>query len=222
MPTLVVENLAKTYTADVGELPILQGVSLSMHGGESAAVIGPSGSGKSTLLHLLGGLDRPTSGEVIVDDERPFKMNDVELAKFRNRTVGFVFQDHHLLPQCSVLENVLIPALAGDGVTPETEKRAKELLDRVGLSPRLTHRPAQLSGGERQRAAIARALVNQPTLLLCDEPTGNLDPRSAGNVADVLLELGRRPDVILIIVTHSMELAGRLDRKYELREGKLV
>jgi lipoprotein-releasing system ATP-binding protein len=222
MPTLVVENLTKTFIADVGELPILRGVSLSMTGGQSASIVGPSGSGKSTLLHLIGGLDRPTAGEVTVDDQQPFKMNDVELARFRNRTVGFVFQDHHLLPQCSVLENVLIPALAGGGVTPETEKRAKELLDRVGLSPRLTHRPAQLSGGERQRAAIARALVNQPTLLLCDEPTGNLDPRSAGNVADVLLELGRRPEVILIVVTHSMELAGRLDRKYELRDGRLV
>jgi len=221
MPTLVVENLVKNYQADVGEVPVLNGVSLTMKGGESAAVVGPSGTGKSTLLHLLGGLDRPTSGEVVVDGKKPFAMNDVELAKFRNRTVGFVFQDHHLLPQCSVLENVLIPALAGEGVTAETEARAKELLERVGLTHRLTHRPAQLSGGERQRAAIARALVNGPTLLLCDEPTGNLDPRSAGNVADVLLELGRRPEVILIVVTHSMELAGRLGRKYELREGRL-
>jgi len=222
MPTLVVDNLVKTYQADVGEVPVLNGVSLAMNGGESAAVVGPSGSGKSTLLHLLGGLDRPTSGEVVVDGKKPFAMDDGELAKFRNRTVGFVFQDHHLLPQCSVLENVLIPALAGEGVSADTEKRATELLERVGLSHRLTHRPAQLSGGERQRAAIARALVNQPTLLLCDEPTGNLDPRSAGNVADVLLELGRRPQVILIVVTHSKELAGRLGRKYELRDGRLV
>jgi len=222
MPTLDVENLVKTYVADVGEIPILQDVSLSMEGGESASIVGPSGSGKSTLLHLLGGLDRPTSGKVVVDGQEPFKMTDDELAKFRNRTVGFVFQDHHLLPQCSMLENVLIPALADKGVTPDVESRAKELLERVGLSHRLNHRPAQLSGGERQRAAIARALVNKPTLLLCDEPTGNLDPRSAANVADVLLELGKRPEVILIVVTHSMELAGRLGRKYELLEGKLV
>jgi lipoprotein-releasing system ATP-binding protein len=222
MPTLVVENLVKTYVADVGEIPILQGVSFSMEGGESASIVGPSGSGKSTLLHLLGGLDRPTAGKVIVDGQEPFKMTDDELAKFRNRTVGFVFQDHHLLPQCSMLENVLIPALADKGVTPDVESRAKDLLECVGLSHRLNHRPAQLSGGERQRAAIARALVNKPTLLLCDEPTGNLDPRSAANVADVLLELGKRPEVILIVVTHNMELAGRLDRKYELLDGKLV
>jgi lipoprotein-releasing system ATP-binding protein len=222
MPTLVVEKLVKTFVADVGEIPILQGVGLRMEGGESASIVGPSGSGKSTLLHLIGGLDRPTSGDVTVDGQQPFKMSDDELARFRNRTVGFVFQDHHLLPQCSVLENVLIPALAADGVTPEIETRAKELIERVGLSARLTHRPAQLSGGERQRAAIARALVNKPTLLLCDEPTGNLDPRSAANVADALLELGRSPEVILIIVTHSMELAGRLAKKYELLEGKLV
>jgi lipoprotein-releasing system ATP-binding protein len=215
-------DIAKSYPSPGGDLVVLAGVSLHLTGGEAAAIVGPSGSGKSTLLHILGGLDAPTSGELEVNGERPFKMSPTELAKYRNRTVGFVFQDHHLLPQCTVVENVLLPALADKGVTPALETRARELLDRVGLSHRLTHRPGEISGGERQRAAIARALVNRPSLLLCDEPTGNLDKSSAGVAADVLLELGRQPDVMLLVVTHSLELAGRLPRRFEIDAGRLV
>lgn len=220
--SLQLVNLGKTYPARGGDLAILEDVNLTLEGGAAAAVVGPSGSGKSTLLHLVGGLDPPTSGEVLVNGQRPWNMNDRELARFRNRTVGFVFQDHYLLPQCTVLENVLLPTLAESGTTPAVEARAKELLGRVGLAQRLTHRPAELSGGERQRAALARALILEPTLLLCDEPTGNLDPRSATTVADVLLELGRQPEVILLVVTHNAELARRLPRCFELRDGQLV
>jgi lipoprotein-releasing system ATP-binding protein len=167
-------------------------------------------------------LDAPTSGEVTVNGVQPWKLSPKELARFRNRTVGFVFQDHHLLPQCTMLENVLIPALAETGVDRPLEQRAKDLLDRVGLSHRLNHRPAELSGGERQRAAVARALINRPALLLCDEPTGNLDRVSASSAADVLLELARDPEVILVVVTHSADLAQRMGRCYELKNGTLV
>jgi lipoprotein-releasing system ATP-binding protein len=218
---LSVEKLGKTYVTRTGELPILHDVNLSMNGGEAAAVIGPSGSGKSTLLHLLGGLDRPTTGDIVVNGQRPLSMDSGRLAKFRNQTVGFVFQDHHLLPQCTVLENVLIPTLADGGATKALEVRARGLVEKVGLTSRLTHRPSELSGGERQRVALARALIHEPALLLCDEPTGNLDPTSANVVADMLLELGRRPNVILILVTHNMELASRLPRKIEIRNGTL-
>jgi lipoprotein-releasing system ATP-binding protein len=218
---LSVEKLGKTYITRTGELPILHDVNLTMSGGEAAAVIGPSGSGKSTLLHLLGGLDRPTTGDIVVNGQRPLSMDSTRLAKFRNRTVGFVFQDHHLLPQCTVLENVLIPTLADGGATKALEDRARGLLDKVGLASRLTHRPSELSGGERQRVALARALIQEPALLLCDEPTGNLDPKSASVVADMLLELGRHPSVMLIVVTHSMDLASRLPRKLEIRDGTL-
>ena len=175
--------------------------------GEAVAVMGPSGSGKSTLLHLLGTLDRPTSGTVRLEDTDPFTLPERKLADFRNRHIGFVFQDHHLLPQCSVLENVLIPTLVGNDDAADMMKRARQLLERVGLSERLEHRPAELSGGERQRVAVARALIQHPILLLADEPTGNLDRRTAGQSGQLLLELHREENTILIVVTHSQELA---------------
>lgn len=182
--------------------------------------MGPSGSGKSTLLNVLGGLEPPTSGTVTLFGRDPFRLPEPELASFRNREVGFVFQEHCLLPQCSVLENVLVPAL----VAPRGshEGRARELLARVGLGERLDHRPAELSGGERQRVALARALVLQPRLLLCDEPTGNLDAASAAAVADLLFELHAREQTILVLVTHSAELAARFADRRRLAGAALV
>jgi lipoprotein-releasing system ATP-binding protein len=194
-----------------------------MQPGDGLAILGPSGSGKSTLLHLLGTLDRPTSGSVRLDDQDPFSLAEKELAAFRNRRVGFVFQDHHLLPQCTVLENVLVPTLAGGGDNRfGLRERAHRLLDRVGLTQRLDHRPAELSGGERQRVAIARALILKPKLLLADEPTGNLDRKSAQTVAQLLLDMHRQEQTILIVVTHSIELARLLPKQLEMNDGTLV
>ena len=220
--SLVVENLCKDYPTRSGPLTVLAGVSLALNPGEAVAVQGPSGSGKSTLLHLLGTLDRPTAGSVALGGQNPFALSDRELAAFRNRRIGFVFQDHHLLPQCSVLENVLIPTLV-DRDTPAAtaEKTARELLDRVGLSHRLDHRPAELSGGERQRVAVARALVRGPTLVLADEPTGNLDRATAHAVGELLLALPRERNVILVAVTHSAELARSFPRRLEMADGTL-
>jgi lipoprotein-releasing system ATP-binding protein len=183
------------------------------------AITGPSGSGKSTLLHLIGTLDRPTSGRIEIDGKEPYGLPEPELARYRNETVGFVFQDHHLLPQYTVLENVLIPTLAFGG-TEADGARARELLRRVDLSDRLDHRPSQLSGGERQRVAVARALINRPGLLLCDEPTGSLDGKTAEAVSSLLFELHGEEGGILIVVTHSLELAGRFENRLELREGR--
>jgi lipoprotein-releasing system ATP-binding protein len=220
--SLHTENLCKSYPTRGGELAVLRGVSLDLTAGEALAVLGPSGSGKSTLLHLLGTLDRPTSGVYQLNGQDPFTLPDVGLARFRNRHVGFVFQEHHLLPQCSVLENVLVPTLAGYGDEPRSyETRARELLDRVGLSGRLDHRPAELSGGERQRVAVARALILTPILLLADEPTGNLDRRTAHVVGELLLDMHRQENTILIVVTHSPELARMLPRQMEVLDGTL-
>lgn len=207
---------------DMGEtrVEVLRGVSFELASGEALVVTGPSGSGKSTLLHIVGTLDRPDSGRVEIDASDPFALPEPELARFRNANIGFVFQDHHLLPQYSVLENVLVPTMAFPGSVDGAEARASELLDRVGLGHRLAHRPAELSGGERQRVAVARALINQPGLLLCDEPTGSLDRNSAASVADLLFELHSEARNMLIVVTHSLELAGRFDRRFELREGR--
>ncbi|MEW6198448.1 MAG: ABC transporter ATP-binding protein [Planctomycetota bacterium] len=217
---LQAEALCKRYPARAGELTVLRDVSLTLKPGESAAILGPSGSGKSTLLNLLGTLDTPTTGRVRLADCDPFALPPRELARFRNQRIGFVFQDHHLLPQCSVLENVLVPTLAG---TPDAdaERRADDLLVRVGLGERLDHRPAELSGGEKQRVALARALINQPRLVLADEPTGNLDRATAERIGDVLAALPREHGVILVVVTHSDALARRFDRQYELNEGTL-
>ena len=220
--TLVVEQLTKTYTTAAGELSILRGLDLFLTRGEALAITGPSGSGKSTLLYILGALDTPSSGRVSLDGKSPFELNEAGQSNFRNQHVGFIFQDHHLLPQCTVLENVLIPMLAGRGADSAAEQRGKELLTRVGLQERLNHLPAQLSGGERQRVAVCRALINQPVLILADEPTGNLDRVTAESVGSLLLDLNREFNTILICVTHSPELAGRFPRHCELKDGRLV
>lgn len=220
--TLIARGLDKSYPTPEGPLSILKGVNFALERGSALAITGPSGAGKSTLLYLLGALDTPTQGTVTLQGENPHAMNPTQQAAFRNRHVGFVFQDHHLLPQCTVLENVLVPTLAGTGVTAEIEARARQLLERVGLSARLEHLPAKLSGGERQRVAVCRALIHQPTLLLADEPTGNLDRASADAVGTLLLDLHREQNTILLCVTHSLELAGRFPRQFELRDGHLV
>ena len=220
--TLDVRQLTKDYTTADGSLSILRGLDLTMQRGEALAITGPSGSGKSTLLYILGALDTPTAGTAALEGQDPFKLNAAQQAQFRNRQIGFIFQDHHLLPQCSVLENVLIPTLPGTGANAETEARARELLARVGLAERIAHRPAQLSGGERQRVAVCRALINRPALLLADEPTGNLDRSTAEAVGSLLLDLNREQNTLLICVTHSTELAGRFPRHCELKDGKLV
>jgi len=219
--SLVVESLGKDYATRSGPLVVLHGVDLRLQRGDSLAVTGPSGSGKSTLLHILGTLDQPTAGRVRLDEQDPFTLAEPALAHFRNRKIGFVFQDHHLLPQCSVLENVLIPSLVADGAAKQAEDWAKTLLDRVGLSARLSHRPSELSGGERQRVAVARALVLKPTLLLADEPTGNLDRTTAKAVGELLLELHQQEQNMLVVVTHSAELAALFSRRVEMNEGKL-
>jgi len=218
---LEVQHLCKDYPTRSGTLPVLRDLSLKVDKGEALAVMGPSGSGKSTLLHILGTLDSPTSGSVLLDGKDPFVLSEPELADFRNRSIGFVFQDHHLLPQCSVLENVLIPTLVSNDNGIETEKWARQLLERVELSDRLDHRPAELSGGERQRVALARALIHRPSLLLADEPTGNLDRRSAQAVGQLLVDLHRQEQTILIVVTHSPELAKMFARKMEMIDGRL-
>jgi len=225
---LLVTDLSKEYPTPRGPLSILAGVSFSLAPGEAAAIMGPSGSGKSSLLYVLGALEPPTSGTVTLDGRNPFDLAPDELAAFRNKAIGFVFQDHCLLPQCTVLENVLIPTLVapateitgagGDGVTGH----ARGLIERVGLGDRIDHRPGELSGGERQRVAIARALVREPRLVLCDEPTGNLDRASADNVTSLLLDLHRQQGTLLIVVTHSPALAERFPLRFELVDRQLV
>lgn len=222
MPTLTVESVAKEYPTRAEPLVVLRDVSLALDAGESLAILGPSGSGKSTLLQILGTLDHPTSGQVRLAGQDPFALSEPELARFRNHKIGFVFQDHYLLPQCSVLENVLLPTLADGRPTRADLERARQLLDRVGLAERLDHRPAELSGGERQRAAVARALIRQPLLLLADEPTGNLDRANAAAIGRLLLELSHEHQSLLIAVTHSLEFAAHLQTRCELNEGRLA
>ena len=217
---LQITDLTKDYPTPRGPLRVLDRVTLELAPGDATAVMGPSGSGKSSLLYIIGALDTPTSGRVTLDGRNPFDLSANALAAFRNEQVGFVFQDHCLLPQCTVLENVLIPTLVAAG-PGDASARARELIARVGLADRVDHRPGELSGGERQRVAIARALIRNPRLLLCDEPTGNLDHAAAGNVADILLDLHRAKNTILVVVTHSAELAARLPQRYELRDGAL-
>jgi lipoprotein-releasing system ATP-binding protein len=221
MPDLSVRDITKQFATRGEPLRVLRGISLELSDGENLAVLGPSGCGKSTLLHIIGTLDRPTSGGVELKGEDPFTLDEPGLAAFRNQRIGFVFQDHHLLPQCSVLENVLLPTIAGGATTRDQLDRARMLLDRVGLADRLEHRPAELSGGERQRVAVARALIHRPALLLADEPTGNLDRTTAASIGSLLLELQQQEGTMLIVVTHSLELASRLSRQVELDEGKL-
>ncbi len=218
---LNVSRVTKDFPTPTGPLRILENVSFSMAPGDAAAIMGPSGSGKSTLLYILGALDRPTSGTVTLGGDDPFTLDANALAAFRNRRIGFVFQDHALLPQCSVLENVLVPTLVG-APEPDAPARARALLDRVGLGSRLGHRPAQLSGGEKQRVAIARALIRQPQLLLCDEPTGNLDAESSDAVATLLFELHAAQKTVLVVVTHSDALAARFPVRFHLHQKTLV
>lgn len=221
-PDLSVRQLVKTFHTAAGDLPILTGVDLDLHRGDALAVTGPSGSGKSTLLYILGLLDEPTSGTIEIGGEQPLTFASAPQARYRSRKIGFVFQDHHLLPQCTVLENVLLPTLAAEGADTNAEQRARTLLDRVGLGARLHHRPAQLSGGEKQRAAVCRSLINRPLLMLADEPTGNLDRKTATAVGSLLLEMAVEQQAILICVTHSSELAERFARHQELVDGKLI
>lgn len=214
--TLVAEQIAKEYPTRDGCLRVLDDISFELAREESLAVVGPSGSGKSTLLNILGTLERPSGGRVLLDGTDLGLLDESELAAIRNERIGFVFQEHHLLPQCTVLENVLVPTLAKGRAGPEAPDRAKMLLERVGLAERMDYRPGEISGGERQRAALARALIHHPVLLLADEPTGNLDASSAAAVAELLLEMQRREKTILVVVTHSHRLAEMMDRRLSL------
>ncbi|HSE16829.1 MAG TPA: ABC transporter ATP-binding protein [Pyrinomonadaceae bacterium] len=219
---LKVENLSKEYATPAGPLRIVSDVSLTLPPGSAVSIMGPSGSGKSTLLYMLGALEPPSSGTVTLKGQNPFLLNAKDLAAFRNQQIGFVFQDHCLLPQCSVIENVLTPTMVAAAANGEPTRRATELLKQVGLAERLDHRPAQLSGGEKQRVALARALIMKPQLLLCDEPTGNLDQKSAEIVADLLLKThDQNAGTILIVVTHSKELAARFPQRFELKNQHL-
>jgi ABC-type lipoprotein export system ATPase subunit len=215
---LELKKVKRSYEGPSGSIDVLRGVSISIGTGEALAILGPSGSGKSTLLNLIGGLDVPTSGQVLLDGRDLATMTDDELAGVRNTRIGFVFQAHHLLAQLTVRENVLVPALVA-GVTGAVEARARRLLDRVGLSDRLEHTPGALSGGERQRVAVVRALVNAPDVLLADEPTGSLDRVTGGDLGDLLLELNREEKTALVVVTHSTALARRMDRVLSLQDG---
>src|SRR5437773_3567858 len=225
-PLLKLTDVSKRYEAPDGAeaVPILRNITLEIGSGDSVAIVGPSGSGKSTLLNIIGTLDRPSGGQVLLDGQDLSRLDDIQLAAVRNRRIGFIFQAHHLLPQCTVLENVLVPTLANRDVSLRNGavERAKRLLDKVGLGARLTHRPGQLSGGERQRVAVVRALINQPKLLLADEPTGALDRASAQNLADLLVQLNREEGVTLVVVTHALDLAKRMGRVLELRDGRLA
>ena len=217
---LLVNGVGKSYPSPQGEVAVLSDVSLSFAPGDAAVIMGPSGSGKSTLLYILGALEPPTTGAVTIDGTNPFSLSAKDLAAFRNKHIGFVFQDHCLLPQCSVIENVLVPTLVGPAESG-LEAHARQLVDQVGLSHRATHHPAELSGGEKQRVALARALVRRPLLLLCDEPTGNLDRASAESVASLLFDLQQKQQAILIVVTHSAELAARFPIRFDLVDRTL-
>ncbi|MGD1084816.1 MAG: ABC transporter ATP-binding protein [Verrucomicrobiota bacterium] len=224
---LKLQDVSKSYdsVADGPPVRVLEAVNLEIAQGESVALLGPSGSGKSTLLNLIGALDRPTSGRVFFQDEDLGKLNELELASFRQRRLGFIFQAHHLLPQCTVLENALVPTLAARRSAEDRRlalERGRRLLDRVGLGARMDHRPGQLSGGERQRVAVVRALINQPRLLLADEPTGALDRAAAEGLSRLLLDLNTEEGVTLILATHALDLAARLRRRLQLLDGRLV
>ena len=222
MTTLVAKNLSKHYPTRSEPLRILHDLNLELSAGENVAIVGPSGSGKSTLLHILGTLDTPSSGTVLFDGDDPFAMDEQTLADFRNKNIGFIFQEHHLLPQLSVFENILVPTLASGKPTAADIERAEELIERVGLTDRSHHRPAELSGGERERVAVARALINKPMLLLADEPTGNLDHENARQIGELLLDIQRQEQMILVVVTHSQELSQKLDQQLELSAGQLT
>ena len=223
---LVLRDVAKSYQSvlDGPAVSVLNGISMDIQQGESCALLGPSGSGKSTLLNIMGTLDRPTRGQVLLDGRDFSQVNEDQLAAVRNRQIGFIFQAHHLLPQCTVLENVLVPTLVCDDLQlrQSAPERARRLLDRVGLGARAHHRPGQLSGGERQRAAVVRGLINKPSLLLADEPTGALDRAAAEALARLLVELNREERVTLVVATHALDLAAQMGRQFQLLDGRLI
>jgi lipoprotein-releasing system ATP-binding protein len=221
-PTIQVIDLVKRFHTPAGELNILNRISLDLNAGENLAVVGPSGSGKSTFLHILGTLDEPTSGSVHLLEQDPFTLNERQLAAFRSEHIGFVFQEHHLLPQLTARENVLIPAVARGHANDEAAGRARQLLERVGLGDRIDHRPGQLSGGERQRVAVARALMNEPRILLADEPTGSLDHANSSDLGRMLLDLQKSDGLALVCVTHNDELASWFDRRVRLEAGRFA
>ena len=218
---LEASQFSKIYATPAGDLAVLRDVSFNLAAGDAASVMGPSGSGKSTLLYVIGGLEPPTSGSITVDGTNPYTLDPTGLAGFRNREVGFVLQDHCLLPQCTVLENVLVPTLVGER-DPDAPERARSLIAQVGLSDRLHHKPAALSGGEQQRAAIARALIRRPKVVLCDEPTGNLDAETAAVVADLLWSLHIQQQTLLLVVTHSEALGARFAKRWTMSRGRLT
>lgn len=218
---LIVRDVSKCFPTRTGPLEVLRNISITLEPGQNLAIIGPSGSGKTTLLSILGGLEPPTAGTVHLGGQNPYELPEAALAAFRNRKIGFVFQDHHLLPQCSALENILIPTLADGPADRPSVERAHHLCTQLGLDDRQDHRPAELSGGERQRVALARALIRQPQLVLADEPTGSLDPSTGRTVGRLLVDLVREHDVMLIAVTHSHELARTLDQQRILDHGEL-
>jgi lipoprotein-releasing system ATP-binding protein len=224
-PLLTLSGITKRYesTAGTESVAVLNQISFDLDAGQSIAIVGPSGSGKSTLLNIIGTLDHPSSGTINLDGQDLTRLDELALADARNRLLGFIFQAHHLLPQCTVLENVLVPTipLKDPELRASAPDRARQLIEKVGLGSRLSHRPGQLSGGERQRVAVVRALINQPKLLLADEPTGALDRASAGNLGDLLVRLNQEDGVTLIVVTHALDLAQRMERAFELRDGTL-
>ena len=222
MAELTVSKLCKSFPTRAEPLEILKGIDLEVELGERVAVLGPSGCGKSTLLHLIGTLDTPTSGSVTLGGVNPFTLREAELARFRGEHVGFVFQEHHLLPQLSVLENVVLPMVAIGSASADSLRRAEELIDAVGLGGRRDHKPGELSGGERQRAAVARALLRRPKLVLADEPTGSLDPENAQRIGELLVQQPADHATMLIVVTHSMELAERFARRLRIEQGVLA
>ena len=219
---LRISKICKSFEHIHHTVSVLQDVSFETVQCQSLVMTGPSGSGKSTLRHLIGALDKPSSGEIEINGTSLLNLSELELAKFRNQMIGFVFQDHHLLPQYSVLENVLIPTMAFKHMSPNSQKRAIDLLEKIGLSDRISHRPAELSGGERQRVAIARALINQPSIILCDEPTGNLDHATANTVTSLLFDLHQTEQNILVVVTHNRDLEHRFDRRFVFKENSCI
>jgi len=220
--SLRISKIYKSFEHIHHTVSVLQDVSFETVQCQSLVMTGPSGSGKSTLLHLIGALDKPSSGEIAINGTSLLNLSELELAKFRNQMIGFVFQDHHLLPQYSVLENVLIPTMAFKNMSPNPQKRAIDLLEKIGLADRISHRPAELSGGERQRVAIARALINQPSIILCDEPTGNLDHDTANTVISLLFDLHQTEQNILVVVTHNQDLEHRFDRRFVFKENSCI
>ncbi len=221
LPRLRISDLCKSFATVDEPLVVLDRLSLQLSAGDSLAIVGPSGSGKSTLLQIIGTLDRPDSGTLIIDDTDPFSQNEKQLARFRNRNIGFIFQDHHLLPQLNVLQNTLLPTIAFGKGTDEQVQRAHELIESVGMSDRIDHLPSELSGGQKERVAIARSLVMSPTVILADEPTGNLDAKTAKEMTNLMLDLQQQFGAILIAVTHSESLAASMSQQRELAGGTL-